>query len=74
MNQIKEPKTAGYLDTKDQDKKIWIICLYLQKIRKKNNKQIKKQVPKKIYDKEINQIKYLKSAGYLDTKDKDEIK
>ena len=74
MNQIKEPKTAGYLDTKDQDKKIWIICLYLQKIRKKNNKQIKKQVPKKIYDKEINQIKYLKPAGYLDTKDKDEIK
>ena len=44
------------------------------KNKKKNNKQIKKQVPKKIYDKEINQIKYLKPAGYLDTKDKDEIK
>ena len=35
----------------------------------KNNKQNKKEVPKKIMDKEINQIKELKSAGYLDTED-----
>ena len=33
-----------------------------------------KKVAKKISDKEINQIKYIKTAGYLDTKDQDKIK
>ena len=40
----------------------------------KNNKQNKKQVPKKILEKDINQIKQLKAARYLDTKDQDQIK
>ena len=43
-------------------------------IRQKNNKQNKKLVPKKILHKETIQIKYLKTAGYLDTKDHDKIK
>ena len=34
----------------------------------KNNKQNKKEGPKEILDKEINQIKLLKTAGYLDTR------
>ena len=29
---------------------------------------------KKILDKQVNQIKQLKTAGYLDTKDQDKIK
>ena len=35
INQLKQLKTAGYLDTKDQDKIKYIICLYLQKMRQK---------------------------------------
>ena len=31
MNQIKQLKTARYLDAKDQDQIKQIICLYLQK-------------------------------------------
>ena len=31
-------------------------------------------MPKKILEKEINEIKYLKAAGYIDTKDTDKIK
>ena len=69
INQIKQLKSAGYLDTKDQDKINQIKCLQLQKMSQKNNKQNKKEVPKKILDKEINQIKQIKSAGYLDTED-----
>ena len=34
-----------------------IICLYLQKMGQKNNKENEKQIPKKIFDKQINQIK-----------------
>ena len=48
--------------------------MYLQKIRQKNNKQNKKYVPKKILEKQINQTKKLKTAGYLDTKDQDQTK
>ena len=44
------------------------------KSKTKNNKQNKKEVPKKTLDKAINQIKQLKTAGYLDTKDQDKIK
>ena len=40
----------------------------------KNNKQNKNQVPKNILDKEINQLKQLKTAGYLDTKGQDKKK
>ena len=43
----------------------------MQKIRQKSNKQNKKEVPKKILDKEKNQVKNLKIARYLDTKDQD---
>ena len=35
ISQIKQLETAGYLDTKDQDKVKQIICLYLQKLRQK---------------------------------------
>ena len=35
INQIKQLKTAGYLDTKDQDKIKQVMCLYLQKMRQK---------------------------------------
>ena len=31
INQIKQLKTAGYLDTKDQDKIKKLICLYFEK-------------------------------------------
>ena len=37
INQLKYVKTSGFLDTKDQDKIKWIICLYLQEMRQKNN-------------------------------------
>ena len=40
----------------------------------KNNKQNKNQVPKNILDKEINQLKQLKTAGYLHTKGQDKKK
>ena len=40
----------------------------------KNNKQNKNQVPENILDKEINQLKQLKTAGYLDTKGQDKKK
>ena len=42
-----------------------IICFYLQKLTQKNNKQNKRYVPKKIFNKEIKRIKSLKIAGYL---------
>ena len=42
MNQINQLKCAGYLDTTDQDLIKFIIYLYLQKIRQKNNKQDEK--------------------------------
>ena len=42
ITQIKQPKTAGYLDTKGEDKIKKITCLYLEKIRQKNNQQNKK--------------------------------
>ena len=35
INEIKQLKLAGYLDTKDQDKIKRIICLYIQKMRQK---------------------------------------
>ena len=38
-------------------------------MRQRNYKQNKKQVPNKILDKEITQLKQLKFAGCLDTKD-----
>ena len=44
------------------------------KNKTKNNQQNKKEVLKKIFYKEITQIKQLKNACYLDTKDKDQIK
>ena len=40
----------------------------------KNNKQNKNQVPKNILDQEINQLKQLKTVGYLDTKGQDKKK
>ena len=43
-------------------------------MRQKYHKQNKKLVPKKILEKEINQIKQLKTPGYLDTKDQDQLK
>ena len=48
--------------------------MYLQNLRQKNNQQNRKWGPKKILDKEITQIKYSKTACYLDTKDHDKIK
>ena len=45
---IKQLRTAGSLHTKDQAKKKNIICLYLQKVRQKNNQQNERKVPKKI--------------------------
>ena len=48
--------------------------MHLQKMRQKKNKPNKKNVPKKILEKQINQIKELKAAGYLDTKYQDQIK
>ena len=42
-------------------------------MRRKNNKQNKNKVPKKIVDKEINQIKQSKTAFHLGTKDQDKI-
>ena len=42
INQIKQLKTASYIDTKYQDITKRIICLYLQEMRQKNNKQNKK--------------------------------
>ena len=56
ITQIGSPKTASYLDTRDQDKIKLIISFYLQKMTQKNNKQNIKLVPKKLSDKEINQI------------------
>ena len=46
----------------------------IPKSKTKYQKQNKKQVPKKILDKEINQIKQLRTAGYLVTKDHDQVK
>ena len=40
----------------------------------KNNKQHKNQVPKEILDKEISEIKQLKTAAHVDTKDRDKRK
>ena len=37
INQIKERKTADYLDIKHQDKRKQIICSYLQEMRQINN-------------------------------------
>ena len=37
------------------------------KNKTKNNKRNLNQVPKRILDKQINQIKQLKTAGYLET-------
>ena len=42
INQIKQLKAAGYLDTKDQDQIKSIISFYCQKMSQKNNKQNKK--------------------------------
>ena len=50
ITQIGSPKTAGYLDTRDQDKIKLIISFYLQKMTQKNNKQNIKLVPKKLSD------------------------
>ena len=44
------------------------------KNNRKNQLKNQKYVPIKIIEKEINQIKYLKTVGYLDTKDEDKIK
>ena len=44
------------------------------KNKKKKNNQNQKQISKKILEKEITQIKYLKTAGFLDTKDQYKIK
>ena len=50
ITQIGSPKTAGYLDTRDQDKIKLIMCLYLQKMTQKNNKQNIKLVPRILSD------------------------
>ena len=50
------------------------MCLYLQKIREKDNKQDQKQISKAIWEKEITQIGQPKTAGYLHTKDQGKIK
>ena len=50
------------------------MCLYLQEMRQKYKKEIKRQLCKNILDKQINLIKYLKTAGYLDVKDQGKIK
>ena len=42
INQRKKLKTVGSLNTKDQDKRKQTICLNLQKMWEKNNKQNKK--------------------------------
>ena len=40
----------------------------------KNQSKNKKYVPIKMLEREINQIKQLKTVAYLDTKDQDKIK
>ena len=42
ITQKQQPNTAGYLDTKDQNKIKSTISLYLEKMRQKNNKQNQK--------------------------------
>ena len=42
INQMKQLKTDGHLNTKDQDQIESIRCFYVEKIRQKNNKQNKK--------------------------------
>ena len=42
ITQKQQPNTAGYLDTKDQNKIKLTISLYLEKMRQKNNKQNQK--------------------------------
>ena len=48
--------------------------MYLKKIIQKNNQQIKKKVHHNQSEKQINQIKSIKTAVYLHTKDQDKTK